>query len=115
MTAFQPDDGHHMRPSEFVADQRSSDISDQASATEALFLQQAQALHALKVRQAQMEPPDEDEDGNRYCLDCGEQIPPQRLLAVPYAVRCVPCLSKRERRTRMAEQSRGFDNDEQPG
>ncbi len=101
-----------MRPSEFLADQGSSDIADQASATEALFLQQAQAMHALKEQQARMETPDEDEHGNRYCLDCGEQIPRERLQAVPYAVRCVPCLSRRERRARIAEQPGGFNSDE---
>jgi RNA polymerase-binding transcription factor DksA len=31
------------------------------------------------------------------CLKCGEEIPEQRLRAIPYAVLCVPCKSGEER------------------
>ncbi len=41
------------------------------------------------------EPPDEDAEG-RYCLDCGDVIPPARVAAVN-AVRCVVCQTRRER------------------
>ena len=30
------------------------------------------------------------------CQDCGTEIPAERLDAVPYALRCVPCEEKRE-------------------
>lgn len=42
------------------------------------------------------EDPDEDDQGNRYCLDCAEIIPPARVQAVA-AVRCVHCAGLRER------------------
>jgi RNA polymerase-binding transcription factor DksA len=35
-----------------------------------------------------LEEPDEDAQGNRYCLDCGEKIPAARVLAAQ-ALRCV--------------------------
>jgi RNA polymerase-binding transcription factor DksA len=31
------------------------------------------------------------------CLKCGDEIPEQRLRAIPYAVLCVPCKSGEER------------------
>jgi len=31
------------------------------------------------------------------CVDCGEEIPAKRLLAVPASARCVECQRKRER------------------
>lgn len=37
------------------------------------------------------ETPDQDAEGNRFCLSCGEQIARDRLEAAPDAVRCVPC------------------------
>ena len=37
-------------------------------------------------------------DGERYglCVDCGEEIPFQRLKAEPWALRCVACQARRE-------------------
>ena len=34
----------------------------------------------------------------RTCSDCGEEIEPARLTALPYAVRCIGCQQKKERR-----------------
>lgn len=34
------------------------------------------------------------------CLECGKQIPEARLEALPYAVLCVECQSKEERKNR---------------
>lgn len=31
---------------------------------------------------------------SRACLGCGQPIPPERLEAIPDAVKCVPCLKK---------------------
>lgn len=31
-----------------------------------------------------------------YCDDCGEQIPPERLVVYPLANRCMPCSAKKE-------------------
>lgn len=36
-----------------------------------------------------------------FCSDCGEAINEERLIAVPSATECVPCLKKRERRFRV--------------
>jgi DnaK suppressor protein len=35
--------------------------------------------------------------GVAYCVDCGLDIPPERLKAKPDAVRCVECQGKKER------------------
>ncbi|AUZ85797.1 TraR/DksA C4-type zinc finger protein [Methylophaga nitratireducenticrescens] len=48
------------------------------------------AIDAAKRRGVEIEQPDE-EDGVRYCLDCGLEIPVQRLQARPESVRCVEC------------------------
>lgn len=53
-----------------------------------------QALQAQTRRT--YEAPDEDATG-RYCLDCGEQIPDERIIQVPWAVRCVDCQTIHER------------------
>lgn len=45
------------------------------------------------------EAPDQDESGNRFCLDCGDQINPQRVASIN-AVRCVDCAGLREKQTR---------------
>jgi len=42
------------------------------------------------------ETPDEDENGTRFCLDCGVEIPTDRLEVESSAVRCVCCQSKKE-------------------
>jgi len=30
------------------------------------------------------------------CVDCGAEIPEERLKVLPYAIRCVPCAEKQE-------------------
>jgi DnaK suppressor protein len=57
------------------------------------------ALFQLQRAGARTEAPDEDDAGNRYCLDCGEIIPPERV-AVVQAVRCVYCEEIREHKSR---------------
>jgi DnaK suppressor protein len=37
------------------------------------------------------------------CVECGAQIPPRRLLAVPDATTCIACQSRRERIDRWQE------------
>lgn len=36
----------------------------------------------------------------RICRDCGEEIQPARLAAMPFAVRCIECQGIKERRER---------------
>lgn len=35
-----------------------------------------------------------------FCIDCGKEIPHERLEAIPYALMCVQCASTEERRNR---------------
>ncbi|MBK9136895.1 MAG: TraR/DksA C4-type zinc finger protein [Betaproteobacteria bacterium] len=45
-----------------------------------------------------------DSDGYGQCTDCGVEIPFDRLRAEPWALRCVPCESRREQK---AQRRRG--------
>jgi DnaK suppressor protein len=36
----------------------------------------------------------------RECIDCGDDIPPERITAAPSATRCVQCQARRERQGR---------------
>lgn len=92
--------------------ERSADPLDQATQTDETFLRLAKEEHARRMAASSSEVPDEDEDGTRYCLDCGTQIPTERLLIMPAAVRCVPCLSRRERIARLAGQPGGINSSE---
>lgn len=67
---------------------------DQAQELDQLFRDRALASHNNKKHQ---EIPDEDESGKRYCLDCGDGIPSERIVAQPCAVRCVQCQAVKER------------------
>ncbi|WP_297813690.1 TraR/DksA C4-type zinc finger protein [uncultured Methylophaga sp.] len=57
------------------------------------------AIEAELLRGRETEQPDE-EDGIRYCLDCGEEIPEDRLKARPDAVRCVYCKELKDIRSK---------------
>ncbi|HDZ3731975.1 TPA: TraR/DksA family transcriptional regulator [Vibrio harveyi] len=75
-----------------------TDVFDKAQELEQTFREKA-ISHQLSRPQ---EKPDEDEDGNRYCLSCGGLIPPERIQAYPAAVRCVSCQSLKEPKYGMA-------------
>lgn len=45
------------------------------------------------------EQPDEHH-GVRYCLDCGEPIPLERLIVRPESVRCIDCKTLKEKQNR---------------
>lgn len=67
------------------------DILDRAAE-----LEQRQRDHAIKAAlHRPTETPRQDEHG-RYCRSCGIQIPAQRLVYVPNAVRCVSCQEEHE-------------------
>jgi DnaK suppressor protein len=72
------------------------DIADVAAEYE----QRERDLALARRRATPMEEPDEDSNGNRYCLDCGEIIPEARVAAV-MAVRCVDCAGHREKLLRI--------------
>lgn len=57
------------------------------------------AIQAELKRGIETEQPDE-ENGIRYCLDCGDPIPNKRLEARPDAVRCVECQNIKAKRER---------------
>lgn len=58
-----------------------TDVIDAAQKTEELWRGQAMA----RSRQLQTSP------GKRDCVDCGEQIEPERRAANPSAFRCIEC------------------------
>ncbi|WP_169050898.1 TraR/DksA C4-type zinc finger protein [Avibacterium paragallinarum] len=47
---------------------------------------------------ARHKPTTVDIRAERFCVDCGELIPKQRVMAVPHCCRCVHCQTKAERR-----------------
>ena len=61
-----------------------------------------EALARQRAASVPHEEPDEDAQGNRYCLDCADIIPSERVQAVQ-AVRCVTCAAKRERFTKLTQ------------
>ncbi|MDD2746428.1 MAG: hypothetical protein PHG39_02620 [Acidithiobacillus ferrooxidans] len=65
------------------------------------YEQRDRDLALARIRSAPQEKPDEDDQGNRYCLDCWEVIPQARVIAVQ-AVRCVDCAGRREQGRHLA-------------
>lgn len=82
-----------------------TDPSDIAARNE--MLSRAQMLQRHTALNASQEEPDEDAQGNRYCLDCADKISTDRRQAVPTAVRCTPCASRKEAE-RMAQKRQGI-------
>lgn len=91
--------------------ERPIDPLDHASAVEEMLRNHAIAAH--KARIVTNEVPDEDEEGNRYCVSCGDDIPAARVALVPHAVRCVKCESALEERKRIARARGGFMDDDE--
>ncbi|MCR2831816.1 TraR/DksA C4-type zinc finger protein [Acidithiobacillus ferrooxidans] len=60
------------------------------------------ALARQRAASVPQEEPDEDAEGHRYCLDCSEIIPLERIQAVQ-AVRCVTCATQRERFAKLSK------------
>jgi len=64
-----------------------SDVADRAKRFES-----QQRQHAIDaIRHRKHETPELDEHGERICKSCGDIIKKMRLMALPHAVRCVPC------------------------
>lgn len=71
-----------------------ADEIDRAQHYDELYREQALAAHFSKLRKsASTSAPFQGE-----CIDCGEPIEPSRLLAMPNAVRCIECQTRKERR-----------------
>ena len=85
-------------------EERLSDVSDIATRNEQANI--AMRLEERRLAMLHQEAPDEDASGNRYCLDCADDIPPARVQAVN-AVRCVVCAEKRERLLKLRAQRGG--------
>jgi DnaK suppressor protein len=71
----------------------------------ALIQMKAETLHKISEALARL-----DEGAYGYCFDCGEEISPKRLRALPFAVRCKDCEEAREvaeQRERTLTQRRG--------
>ncbi|HAT1683949.1 TPA: TraR/DksA family transcriptional regulator [Klebsiella oxytoca] len=66
------------------------DDIDRASALEAQFLARSLAEHRQRTHHAV------PLTAVRYCEDCREVIPPERLAVIPDAVCCVDCQALRE-------------------
>jgi DnaK suppressor protein len=73
------------------------DVFDQAQANDELFRRAALSRHFAGQRITHFERPYDD---RRVCRDCGEEIEPARLKALPFAIRCLECQIKKERRER---------------
>ena len=78
------------------------DLADVA----AVYEQRDRDMALARMRSGPVEAPDEDAQGNRYCLDCGDTIPKARVEAVQ-AVRCVSCVGAKEGGQRLARMRGG--------
>jgi phage/conjugal plasmid C-4 type zinc finger TraR family protein len=83
------------------------DVFDQAQANDELFRRAALSRHFAGQRTPHERPMSGRSAigagpgiGRRVCRDCGEEIEPARLKALPFAVRCLGCQTKTERRER---------------
>jgi|AOMQ01.1.fsa_nt_gi DnaK suppressor protein len=79
---------------EIIQGERLTDAADIGAKNTEDYL--AEVLARQREASVPQEEPDEDAEGRRYCLDCAEIIPQERVAAVQ-AVRCVTCAAKRER------------------
>lgn len=68
-----------------------TDICDKAAEREEGW--RSAGLAAVRQQAKPTEQPDEDGQGQRYCLSCAEVIASARLKAQPHAVRCTKCQS----------------------
>jgi DnaK suppressor protein len=85
------------------------DEIDVAQQNDELFRRAALRAHfagrqnALMTRTGKAGPSSDGRGALPYhtlCADCGEEIEPARLKALPFAVRCIGCQAKKEREVR---------------
>jgi DnaK suppressor protein len=83
----------------------SSEADIQEDIEFALIQMKAETLNKISEALTRLE-----EGAYGYCFDCGEEISPKRLRALPFAVRCKDCEEAREvavQRERTLSQRRG--------
>ncbi len=74
------------------------DEIDQAQHNDEFFRSQALSSHYERLKNnAGLHCDSAGGTGSSECIDCGEQIEPNRLRAMPTAARCVACQSRHER------------------
>ncbi len=88
-------DGRTDRPSDVRDDVELSDADLQSDLDLALLQMRAETLVRINEALARL---DAGEHGS--CCDCAGRIPVRRLRAQPFAVRCLQCEERRERRGR---------------
>lgn len=65
-------------------------------------LNEMERNEAIRARQGkpQTVPPAFDDEGNKICIDCGNEIPPARA-ALTFVVRCIGCQRAHEKREKL--------------
>ena len=91
-------DGRTDRPSEVHDDLELSDADIQSDVDLALLQMRAETLVRINEALGRL---DAGERGS--CCDCAGKIPERRLRAQPFAVRCLQCEERRERRGRAGQ------------
>lgn len=74
-----------------------ADDLDRAKDLEIWQRDNALKAQALKAKEP---PQDIDQDGNVWCIDCGDKVAPERLNAKPNAARCIDCQGLHELKDR---------------
>src|SRR5262249_12478741 len=73
------------------------DVNDLAAFNHTRYISDVKEEIHLSICEAARRALARLEDGEfGYCMDCGEEISPKRLAAVPWAECCVECQSERE-------------------
>jgi len=74
-----------------------ADIADRAGE-----LEQADRDRAIAKQARIIESMRGSSGGRTHCADCGDEIEPERRIALPYTGRCASCAHDAERRLRLA-------------
>lgn len=74
-----------------------ADFADRAAE-----LEQADRERALEKQARIMESMRGKSEGRTHCAECGDEIEPERRIALPFTGRCASCAHDAEQRLRMA-------------
>lgn len=67
--------------------------------------QENEAAELARLLELQSSTAALDAEGAKLCADCHEEIPSERLQALPSAIRCIACQAYAERVTKIREQT----------